>query len=257
MPGKTVAIIQGRMSASRLPGKVLLDIGGKPMLAHVIERTMIAKFVDMVSVATTIDPSDDAIEAFCRKYGINFYRGSMQDVLDRYYRAAQLFDADTVIRITADCPLIDPDLIDETVSALQTRRLDFTSNRLPPPFNRTYPIGLDVEVVRFAALEQAWREAKEAHEREHVLPYLYEEPGRFKTFILNNDVDLGSLRWTVDTPQDLELVRKIFSYFAPRTDFRWQEVLTLFNQHPELTAINAGTTHKTYLDVDERYLLKE
>jgi spore coat polysaccharide biosynthesis protein SpsF len=114
-----------------------------------------------------------------------------------------------------------------------------------------------VEVVRFAALERAWNEAKEPHQREHVLPYLYEIPGRFRTFILDNDIDLGSLRWTVDTPQDLELVQQVFAHFAPRTNFTWRDVLALFDLHPELAALNAGTPHKSYLDVDKRHQFKK
>jgi spore coat polysaccharide biosynthesis protein SpsF len=247
-----IAIIQARMGSSRLPGKVMKDIGGKPVLQHVIERSKLTKSLSGVAVATTIDPGDDAIEAFCISQGVLVFRGSMQDVLDRYYRAARQFKADAIVRITADCPLIDSGLIDQTVTEFERRGVDFAANRLPPPFKRTFPIGLDVEVASFAALERAWREATEKYEREHVMPYLYEKEGRFKVFVLNNDVDYGSLRWTLDTPEDLELVRAVFARFAPRTDFTWQEVLRLFQREPELAAINSGVVHKTYLDVDER-----
>ncbi len=249
---KVVAIIQARMAASRLPGKVLLDICGQPMLARVVERTRMARIIDQVVVATTIDPADDAVQDYCENVGYAFYRGSMDDVLDRYYQAAKVNQADVIVRITADCPLIDPGLIDQTVNEFQTRKIDFAATRLPPPFKRTFPIGLDVEVVSFSALEKAWQESTEKHEREHVLPYLYEVEGRFKIHILNNDIDYGNYRWTVDTPEDLELVRIIYQRFSPRVDFGWREILELFSRDPELMKINADVKHKTYLDTDKR-----
>jgi len=240
------------MSSSRLPGKVLLDLAGQPMLARVVERARRARLVDQVVVATTSDPSDDPVEALCRERGYACYRGSLHDVLDRYYQAARQFQAETIVRLTADCPLIDPGLIDETVQAFYREGVDFACNRLPPPFPRTYPIGLDVEVVSFQALERAWSEATARHDREHVLPYLYEMPGRFKIYQLQYTRDLSSLRWTVDTPQDLELARAIFAQFGGRDDFSWQEVYSLVERRPDLTRINAGVEHKTFKDVDER-----
>lgn len=249
---KTVAVIQARMAASRLPGKVLKDIGGKPMLLRVVERTCMAKRIDEVLVATTLDPADDAVQDLCEQQGIALFRGSMDDVLDRYYQAAKTSHADIIVRITADCPLIDAQLIDQTITEFTNRKVDFAATRLPPPFKRTFPIGLDVEVVSFHALERAWHEAVEKHEREHVLPYLYEKEGRFRIFILNNPVDYGAMRWTVDTQQDLELVRAIYQRFHPREDFSWREVLDLFKREPRLAEINAEIKHKTYLDTDER-----
>ncbi len=248
-----VAIVQARMAAHRLPGKVLLDIGGKPMLQRVLERTSKARSVHKVMVATTSDPGDDVIEAFCQANGWDVYRGSMPDVLDRYYQAALQSRADVIVRITADCPLIDPELVDEVVNAFFERNVDFAANRLPPPFRRTYPIGLDVEVVSFEALQRAWREAKKKFEREHVLPYLYEEEGRFKVFVVNHSEDLGSLRWTVDTPEDLSLIREVFARFNGREDFSWREVLELFRREPKLAELNRDIVHKTYLDVDKRH----
>ncbi|MRR31178.1 hypothetical protein EG834_12840, partial [bacterium] len=173
----TVAIIQARMSSSRLPGKVLKEAGGRIVLERMVERVRQARTVERVVVATTVDPSDDEIAAFCQAHDIDFTRGSLQDVLDRYYMAAKQYEADIIVRLTGDCPLIDPVLIDEVVNALIEQRADFACNRLPPPFARTYPIGLDVEAVTFSALQRAWTEATEKHEREHVLPYLYEVPG--------------------------------------------------------------------------------
>lgn len=254
---KIVAIVQARMGSTRLPGKVLLDIKGKPMLARVVDRCRRAAHVDQVIVATTTDKSDDPIAAMCIERGYPFFRGSSQDVLDRYYQAAKTFQAEVIARITADCPLIDPGLIDEVIADLfggQTMPTwDFAANRLPPPWKRTYPIGLDVEVCTFQALERAWREAELPYQREHVMPYLYEIDGRFRVRILQHEPDLGALRWTVDTSQDLELVREIYARFDGRDDFSWQEVLELFGREPELAAINASVVHKSVGDVDQRH----
>jgi len=268
----TVAIIQARMTSSRLPGKVLLDLSGQPMLVRVVERTRRARSLQQVVVATTTDATDDAIENLCRERGYPCYRGSVHDVLDRYYQAARRYGAEIVVRITADCPVIDPTVIDRTVqaflgsgsdqpwpftpadvSALLSRLpYDFAANRLPPPWGRTYPIGLDVEVCTFAALEVAWREAILPHQREHVMPFFYENPERFRILLVNHDVDYGGLRWTVDTPQDLELLRQIYAHFGGRDDFSWLDVLALFERHPELRQINAQVKPKHYQIVDER-----
>jgi spore coat polysaccharide biosynthesis protein SpsF len=284
-----VAIIQARMSSSRLPGKVLLDIAGQPMVQHVVERAQKASSIDQVVIATTTDPTDDCLEQFCRQRGYPCYRGSLPDVLDRYYQAAVQFHADGIIRLTADCPLIDPELIDLTVnvflgkSVAQSPRpdydslirspLDFAANRLPPPWKRTLPIGLDTEVCSFAALEHAWRNADQLFQREHVMPYLYEgvtfpehqlstdavwyveqgiSPHGFHVALLNHNPDYGSLRWTVDTAADLELIRQIYARFEGQAGFGWQDILALFEREPELTAINAHVKHKSAFDVDHR-----
>jgi spore coat polysaccharide biosynthesis protein SpsF len=248
----TIAIIQARMSSSRLPGKVLLDIAGQPMLVRVVERTSKAKSLDGVIVATTTESPDDAIAALCAKRGYACYRGSVNDVLDRYYQAARAFQAGVVVRITADCPVIDPDLIDQAVGELLRSGADFVANRLPPPWHRTYPIGLDLEVCTFQALERAWRETDQPHQREHVMPYLYEEEGRFHSIQLDHDPDYGHLRWTVDTPEDLELIRRVYEHFGGQDDFSWLDVLELFHDQPELAKINADVHHRTAFDVDER-----
>ena len=177
---RTVAIIQARMNSSRLPGKVLQDIAGQPMLMRVLERARRAKTVDDVIVATTTDPSDDPIEAVCRERGYLIYRGSMFDVLDRYYGAARLAQADVIVRVTADCPVIDPAVIDQVVEAFHTQNADFACNRLPPPWKRTWPIGLDTEVCSFAGLERAWKEAVLPYEREHVMPFFYDHGRAFQ-----------------------------------------------------------------------------
>jgi spore coat polysaccharide biosynthesis protein SpsF len=254
---KTVAIIQARMSSTRLPGKVLKIASGRTLLERMVERARKAKLVDDVWVATTVDPSDDALFGYCLEWDIPVYRGSLQDVLDRYYQLAKQEHAGTIVRLTGDCPLIDPGLIDNVLSALEKEKADFACNRLPPPFSRTYPIGLDVEACTFSALEKAWREATQAHQREHVLPYLYETTGRFKVTQLNYKEDLGALRWTVDTPEDLELIRVIYDRFEGRNDFTWLEIVDLFRKDPELVKINSNIRHKTMFDVEHKEINTE
>lgn len=251
---KTVAIIQARMSSSRLPGKVLKEAGGRTLLERMVERVHCSVRVDEVLVATTTDPTDDTIADFCALRQISCFRGNLMDVLDRYYQAALSCQADVVVRLTGDCPFVDPGLVDETIEALLHAEADFACNRLPPPFTRTYPIGLDVEVCTFKALEIAWKNATEKHEREHVLPYLYEVPERFKVVKIDYSSDYGALRWTVDTPQDLEFVRAVYVALGNRNDFSWLDVLRLVQTRPEIAVINENVQHKTMFDVDKRNL---
>ena len=248
----TVVIIQARMGSSRLPGKVLKEIDGRPMLDWVVTRARRAETVDEVAVATTTDAADDPIAVFCEARQVPVYRGDVFDVLDRYYQAALAFQADIVVRLTADCPLIDPQMIDLTVQRLLQTGADFAANRLPPPFKRTFPIGLDTEVCSFAALQRAWQEAELKYQREHVMPYLYDQPGRFKVEVVDHREDQGAQRWTVDTLQDLEFVRQVAARFDGRDDFGWLDVLALLEKEPALKVINAEIHHKTMVDVDER-----
>jgi len=275
-----IAIIQARMGSSRLPGKVLLDIAGKPMLRRVVERTMLAKTVDQVVVATTTEPSDDPVTEMCQALGYPCYRGNLYDVLDRYYQAARQYQARNIVRITADCPLIDPEVIDRTVSAFfgqvtahdvilsdtkstsitanqkfkikNPKYFDFVANRLPPPWGRTYPIGLDTEVCTFEALETAWSEASAKHQREHVMPFFYDNLDRFRVLLVNHTEDQGTYRWTVDTAEDLEALRQIYAHFPGKEHFSWLEVLELYQREPQLAQINAQVQHKHYRQVDER-----
>jgi spore coat polysaccharide biosynthesis protein SpsF len=269
MTQKIVAIIQGRMSSSRLPGKILADIAGQPMLSRVYIRTARAKMLNEVIFATTTDPSDDPVAEYCDFAGIPFMRGSLYDVLDRYYQAAKNAKADIVVRITADCPVIDPDLIDNVVNTLIDGEYDFACNRLPPPWTRTYPIGLDVETCTFKVLKKAWKEAQEPQHREHAMPYFYEgvnltnfnrqlqtgiSPRGYNVALLHHTTDFGDYRWTVDTPEDLAFMREIYARFDGRDDFTWKEVLDLVHDEPNLMEINAGVQHKTLKDLDERAL---
>jgi len=253
---KIVCIIQARMGSSRLPGKVLKEICGKPMLAWVIDRSSRSRLIDEMLVATTTNTDDEPIVSFCESRHIACFRGSEFDVLDRYYQAASSVRADVIVRLTADCPLIDSDLIDLTIQALLANDADFAANRLPPPYQRTYPIGLDVEVVRFEALEKAWKNAVEGYEREHVMPYLYNPENGMKFIIIDYEVDLGKLRWTVDTAEDLEFIRQITKRFKCRDDFSWMDVLKKIKENPEIAKINAEISHKTMKDIDARINLK-
>ena len=278
MKPKVVAIIQGRMSSSRLPGKILADIAGQPMLTRVYTRTSRAKTLDEIIFATTTDASDDLVAEYCDFSGIPFTRGSLFDVLDRYYQTALQAKADVVVRITADCPVIDPELIDNVVKTVVSEQwrvdgalFDFAANRLPPPWSRTYPIGLDTEVCTFAALERAWKDAREPQHREHAMPYFYEgvqlttvnrqlqtglSPRGFNIALLHHTTDFGDYRWTVDTPEDLEFMLQVYSSFDGRDDFTWKEVLDLVHDNPELMKINEGVQHKTLKDIDTRAIKK-
>ena len=205
-----------------------------------------------VVLATTTEAGDDPVESFCKYHGFPCFRGDPFDVLDRYYQAARLFGANTIVRLTADCPLIDPREIDRTVKAFFYAEVDFAANRLPPPWKRTTPIGMDTEVVTFTALEQAWRDAETKYAREHVMPYLYEKEARFRILLVDHDPDLGHLRLTVDTNEDLVLVRKIYEQFGNRDDFSLRDILDLLEENPEFLHINADIKHKGYKDVDQR-----
>lgn len=239
---KVVAIIQARMGSMRLPGKVLKDLSGECMLARVVRRTCRAKTLDEVLVATTTQPADDAIAKLCDAQGWTCFRGSEDDVLDRYYQAAAVRQAEAVVRITSDCPLIDPDVIDCVVQAFLDRQpdVDYTSNFVP---NRSFPRGLDVQVVRFDALERAWREDKNPAWRADVTYYIDLHPELFHIHNVIHDADYSYLRWTVDTPDDLAFVRRIYDDFG-HDRFSWCDVLSLLEEHPEWLEINRHVKQK-------------
>jgi len=232
---KTVALIQARMSSSRLPGKVLQEIGGHPMLLRVIRRAQQTSSVELVAVITSTGADDDAIERLCQENGVPCFRGSLDDVLDRYYQAAKHFQADAVIRLTADCPLLDPKIIDKVVRTFQQGGFDYVSNAL----ECTYPDGLDTEIFGVDTLERAWREARLKSEREHVTAYIYKHPEIFRLGSVKHEEDLSLLRWTVDTPRDLEFVRTIYHFFQDG-EFGMDDILKLLQVHPEITQINSG-----------------
>ena len=237
---KIVAIVQARMGSSRLPRKVLKDLGGATVLDRVLNRLGRSWLIQESVVATTIEPADDAIVEHCERTGRKVFRGSEQDVLDRYYQAAKYVNADVVVRITSDCPVIDPEVTDGTIRAFLDRHSDYASNVLV----RTYPRGLDTEVMTVQALERAWRESTKLYQREHVTPYIYENPGEFRLHGIENDTDCSRHRWTVDTPEDLELLRAIYERFGGRDDFGWREVLKLVESDPSLAEINRNIVQK-------------
>jgi spore coat polysaccharide biosynthesis protein SpsF (cytidylyltransferase family) len=233
---KTVAIIQARMTSTRLPGKIMADLAGKPLLYHVVARAQKARTLDLVAVATTDRLTDDQVAQYCGTMGVPYFRGDEDDVLDRYYQAAKQFRADVVVRLTADCPLLDPTVIDKVVQVFCSDDYDYVSNTIKP----TYPDGLDAEVFRRAALEQAWREAHLKSEREHVTPYIWKQPNLFRLRNVENEQDLSDLRWTVDEPEDLEFVRRVYAHLGSEPSFGMMQVLALLRDRPEISKVNIG-----------------
>lgn len=250
----TICVVQARFDSSRLPGKVLEPIGGVPILLRILDRLRLSKTVDEVIVATTRSSSDDPIVQLAEDAGVAVIRGSAFDVLDRFHDVLVARpDADVIVRVTADCPVVDPYLVDVVVRSLTARGVDYAANRLPPPYARTFPVGLDVEVCTARALTHAWENASESYMREHVTPYLYVDAGRFATHIVDWTEDLSHYRWTVDTPRDLEAMRQIYSYL--RTDSTdWQDVLDVVRAHPSIDAVNADEAQKVLEQVDSRWV---
>lgn len=228
-----LALIQARMGSSRFPGKVLEDVSGRLMLWRVVSRVHRARKIDEVVVATSNQPGDDPIEQFCCREGIKCFRGSELDVLDRFYQAAKAHSADVVIRTTADCPLIDADVIDKIITRFERGDCDYASNVI----RYTYPDGLDTEVFSFEALERAWREASKPSEREHVTPYL--RTSHFRNVNVESELPITAenFRWTVDYPEDLQFVRKVYDSFSGRTAFGYEEVLELLKERPDLAIL--------------------
>lgn len=237
---KVVAIIQARVGSTRLPGKVLKDLCGETVLARVVNRTRRATLLDEVVVATSVQPADDAIVRECERLKARVFRGSEQDVLDRYYQAAKDAKAEVVVRITSDCPLIDAEVCDRTIRAFLGARVDYASNVL----ERTYPRGLDTEVMSIYALESAWRDAHEPDQREHVTPFLYQNPERFKLLSVTGEGDYSRYRWTLDVPEDLEFLRAVYAR-GNAADLSWRDVLQILELEPELVSINQHVQQKT------------
>lgn len=237
MSGAAVAIIQARVGSTRLPRKALLDVRGVSLLARVVQRVRCAARVDAIVVATTRLPEDDAVAAEATALGVHVYRGDVEDVLARYAGAAREFDADPVVRITSDCPLIDPGVIDHVVGALGDA--DFAANTL----ERTFPRGLDVEVAARRALEIADAEAREPYERAHVMPFIYRRPDRFRLVSITSDLDRASMRWTVDTAEDLELVRAVYARLETGLE-PWREIVEVIEREPILLELNRSVRQK-------------
>lgn len=231
----TVAIIQARMQSTRLPRKVLADLEGRPMLYRVIERAHRATRLNQLLVATSDRPADDPIAHFCDDYHVDCFRGDADDVLDRYVRAARHAQAELIVRLTADCPLLDPAVVDRVIGAFHPDRYDYASNTL----ECTYPDGLDTEVFTRRALERAAAAANRASQREHVTPYITTHPEHFRLLNVRHTQDLSHLRWTVDEPADLEFARAVYAQCGPEP-FGMHEVLRTLAAQPQLTQLNQG-----------------
>lgn len=236
-----IAIVQARMDSTRLPGKVMKDIGGTSMLARVVSRLARSELIDLILVATTTKRSDDPIVAEVDRLKVPVFRGDEEDVLDRYYQAALAHAADAVVRITSDCPLIEPEEVDRVIREFLSEGPDYASNSL----ERTYPRGLDAEVFSMEALTRTWEEATESYQRVHVTPYIYQNPDCFKLLLVKCDVDYSHYRWTVDTQEDLDFVRAVYTRFGNDDSFTWKALLSLLAKEPELAEINSHIRQKS------------
>lgn len=245
---KTVAIIQARMGSGRLPGKIMLQLVDQPVLGHLLNRLSCSLRLDQVVIATTDKTADDAIEQLAHNRGVEVFRGSETDVLSRYYNAAQLFNADHIIRITSDCPLLDPVLLDRMVAHYHAilecgEEVDYLSNTL----QRTYPRGLDIEIFSMAALSQCQAEATQDYEREHVTPYIYQHPEKFTIQHFLGERDLSAYRWTLDTREDWQFIQTIYqALYQEGKIISTADVLDYLELHPELSEINAHIEQKSF-----------
>jgi len=248
MSPRVVGIVQARMGSTRLPGKTLAEISGKPLLEHILVRLQHARKLDAIAVATTELPEDDRIDEVCGRMGIPACRGSKDDVLDRYYRCAEKMDAEIIVRITADDPFKDPQIIDLIVCEMLAGGCDYVSNTIRP----TYPEGLDIEVFSFEALDRSWRNARTALDREHVTPYIWLHPGLFSLKNIEHEPDLSHLRWTIDTADDLEMARAVYrKIYREGRIFLMRDILKLLDKEPEIQLLNSGieqfASHKKIL----------
>lgn len=240
---KTVIIVQARMTSTRLPGKVLKEVLGKPLLEYLVERLRRVKLADEIVIATTTNDTDNQIVDFCDRLKVAVTRGPELDVLARYYEAAVQHHADVVVRVTSDCPVIDPAVIDKIIGFYLDHQseFDYVSNSL----SQSYPLGMSTEVFPFRALQDAEREACADPEREHVTPFIYLRPERYRIGQVTHSEDLSHLRWTVDTPEDFELVRRMIEALYPQhPEFGLQEMLALLQRHPDWSEINAHIRQK-------------
>jgi spore coat polysaccharide biosynthesis protein SpsF len=254
----TVAVLQARFSSTRLPGKVLKPLLGRPMLARQLERIGRAASIDRIVVATSTEASDDPIAGLCSEIGVGCYRGSLDDVLDRMYQAAAAVGSATVMRLTGDCPLADPAVLDDLNAYFLQGGYDYASNTIEP----TFPDGLDAEVMRLECLEAAWREAVLPSEREHMTPFIYNHPERFRLGSFKREPDLSGLRWTVDEPSDFEFVSRIYeALYDGNPAFATSDVLRLLRDQPELELTNNGQErnegYQASLQADQAFLAKD
>lgn len=232
---KIAIILQVRVTSTRLPGKVLMDIGGKPMLWYVIYRLRLCQKIDDIILAIPDTRENDVLEKFAKDNQVKYFRGSEEDVLSRYYEAAEYFKIDQIVRVTSDCPLIDPEITDKVIEKHLNSGADYTSNFL----KRSFPKGLDVEVFSFKVLETTHEEAKEHYQREHVDDYMYENPEKFRLVGFENDKNFSYMRWTVDEMKDLEFVREVYKRLYKENEiFLMKDIIGLLKKYPELMEIN-------------------
>jgi len=230
-----LAILQARMSSSRLPGKVMSPVLGRPMIERQIERLRRSKRIDQLIVATSTHQEDNVLETLCKRIGIFCFRGNLKNVLGRFYQAAKPFKPEHIIRLTGDCPLVDPALIDELVDFYLERRCDYASNCQEP----SLPDGLDAEIFSFSVLEETWREAILPSHQEHVTSFILAHPERYRIGHYKYHRDLSNLRWTVDELEDLEFVRRVYEKLYPANpEFKTEDVVALLDREPDLLEIN-------------------
>ena len=235
---KKLIIVQARMTSTRLPGKVMEIVCDKPLLEHLINRLKTIRSADQIVIATTVNETDNQIVSLCKKLDTLYYRGSEEDVLGRYYEAAVEYGGDVIIRITSDCPLIDPHIVDQVIAYYVDNKdnVDYVSNCL----NRTYPKGMGVEVFPSSILKEAYEEAKEAHDREHVTPFIKNRYSRYRLGDIEHSTDLSHYRLTVDTPEDMELIRRIFeSLYVENPEFTMKDILSKMAANPDWIKINS------------------
>ena len=246
---KVVCCVQARMGSTRLPGKVMLPILERPVIWHVVNRLRHSKLVDEIVISTSTNPLDDDIRNFAGHEGISCYSGKENDLMDRLYQTAKLFNANVLVRITADCPLIDPKVVDTVVKKFldNTGKVDYVSNII----KRTFPDGLDVEVISYESLQEAWQEVTDEFWREWVTMFFVENPQKFKLMNVEYQRDLSKLRWTLDYPEDLEFAREVYKHLYPNGIFYMEDILELLERHPEIAEINSK-----YIGLDTYQLLR-
>lgn len=239
-PTKIVTVIQARTGSSRLPNKVMLPLAGKPLILRMIERVKASKLAGTIVVAITKEKSDDALKNLCDENGIKLFRGHATDLLDRHFQAAKLYNAEAVVKIPSDCPLIDPKVIDRVIKFYidNITKFDFVSNLHPA----TYPDGNDIEIMSFSALENAWQNADRLLEREHTTPYLWENPDKFRIGNVSWETGLDysmNYRFTIDYLEDYDFIKKVYDdLYLKKPDFSLEDILNLLKQNPEIQKIN-------------------
>jgi spore coat polysaccharide biosynthesis protein SpsF (cytidylyltransferase family) len=237
---RTIAVILARMGSSRLPSKAMAEVAGKPIIAHIIERLKYLKSIDQVVLATPETPNDLPLQKVGREAGAKVFGGAEKDVLDRLYQAAKAYRADLVVHVGGDCPFVDPKLAQKALDLLNETGADYACNILP----LTYPSGMDIDVLTFAALERAWKSATLRTTRRHPLAYIYQNREEFRIANFSHEPNLGHLRWTLDYPEDLEFVRAVYGrLYARQTFFGMEEILKLLELEPEIGKINAGLSN--------------